>query len=158
MSSRRAIITIDDFEVFCRRSFSRVLAAIDELGDDLVNETPGLIEANSPFVIVTHTVGACEWWVGHVILGEPSNRVRDDEFAASGSVDDLHRIVGDWLASLKQRKSRIAQATELVGSPRTQLPLEGEWTVGAVLLHVYEELAQHLGHLEITADLLTGKR
>ena len=49
-------------------------------------------------------------------------------------------------------------ATELTEIPQTQTPLAGEWTVGAALIHAYEELAQHLGHLEVTADLLLADR
>ena len=30
-------------------------------------------------------------------------------------------------------------------------------TQGAVLLHVYEELAQHLGQLEVTRDVLLAR-
>ena len=28
------------------------------------------------------------------------------------------------------------------------------WTEGAALIHTYEELAQHLGHMDITRDIL----
>ena len=31
-------------------------------------------------------------------------------------------------------------------------------TQGAVLLHVFEELAQHLGQLEVTRDVLVARR
>jgi len=147
-------ITIDDFEVFCRRSFAGVLVVIDRLGDDLVNQRPVETAGSSPYALVTHIVGACEWWVGHMVVGDESNRVRDEEFTASGSVEELHALVTDWLALLHERKPAIAAATELADMPQTQTPLEGEWTVGAALIHAYEELAQHLGHLEITADLL----
>lgn len=150
-------ITVDDFEVFCRRSFAAMLQAVERLGDDLVNNTPATMTGSSPYAIVTHVIGVCEWWVGHILLGEPTERIRDDEFNARGDIAELDDSVVDWLASLHERKPRIAAATSLAGTPKTQIPLDGEWTVGAVLLHVYEELAQHLGHLEITADILTAE-
>ena len=148
------MITIDDFEVFCQRSFGGVLRIADDLGDELINRRPTTVSASSPFALVTHILGACEWWVGHILLGEPSQRVRADEFTAVGTIADLRASVRDWLATLHVRKPDIDAATSIAGTPSTQEPLPGEWTVGAVLLHVYEELAQHLGHLEITADLL----
>jgi len=147
-------ITIDDFEVFCRRSLAGVLGVVDRLGDELVNARPEQTGGSSPYALVTHIVGACEWWVGHMVVGDPSTRVRDDEFTATGTVAELHVLVDDWLELLHQRKPAITRATELSAVPQTQTPLQGEWTVGAALLHAYEELAQHLGHLEVTADLL----
>lgn len=147
-------ITLDDFEVFCRRSFTGVLAAVDRLGDDLINEQPPLTGGSTPFALVTHILGACEWWVGHMVAGDPSQRVRDDEFTANGTVAELHTAVEAWLELLVARRPKLEAATGLVEVPQTQTPLEGVWTVGAALIHAYEELAQHLGHLEVTADLL----
>lgn len=151
-------ITIDDFEVFCRRSFTGVLDVADRLGDELINERPPLTHGSTPYALITHILGACEWWVGHMVVGDPSTRVRDDEFNATGTVADLHVSVYEWLSSLRRRRSAIEAATGLVEVPVTQTPLEGGWTVGAALIHAYEELAQHLGHLEVTADLLLAQR
>jgi hypothetical protein len=147
-------ITIDDFEAFCRRSFHGVLRVVDRLGDTHINRRPEATGGSSPFALVTHMLGACEWWVGHLVVGDPSDRNRDAEFEASGTVADLHAAVDKWLDTLRERKPAIEAATELTGPAQTQVPLETEWTVGAALLHAYEELAQHLGHLEVTADLL----
>lgn len=152
-----AMITADDFEVFCARSFTGVLAVVDRLGDDLLNLRPAATGGNSPFGLVTHILGVCEWWVGHVVLGAESDRVRDLEFSATGTVAELHAAVDSWLATLTERKPALAAATALQNRAETQVPLVGEWTVGAALIHAYEELAQHLGHLEITADLLTSE-
>lgn len=148
------MITLDEFEVFCRRSFAGVLRTIDDLGDRLVNERPRQIMASSPFALVTHVLGVCDFWIGHILLGRPSDRVRDDEFTASGTVEELHHATDAWLLSLHRSKSQIAETTSLAADPSTEVPLEAEWTVGAVLLHIYEEIAQHLGHLEVTADVL----
>ena len=48
------------------------------------------------------------------------------------------------------------------GPADTNEPLAGynpaggpdNWTQGAAMIHTYEELAQHLGHMDITRDLL----
>ena len=93
-------ITVDDFEVFCRRSFAGVLRVVVDLGDELLNDKPALTNGNSPFVLVTHILGVCEWWVGHVLLGEPMVRVRDEEFTANGTIADLETEVAQWLGWL----------------------------------------------------------
>ena len=126
--------------------------------DELINQHPPHTGGSTPYALVTHILGACEWWVGHMVAGDESHRVRGDEFTASGSVAELHAAVTDWLELLTVRRPALAAATELTEIPKTQTPLAGEWTVGAALIHGYEELAQHLGHLEVTADLLLAHR
>ena len=86
-----------------------------------------------------------------MVAGDESGRVRGEEFIAAG---ELHLAVGAWLDLLTERRPALEAATELTEIPQTQTPLAGEWTVGAALIHAYEELVQHLGHLEVTADLL----
>lgn len=151
------MITLDDFEVFCRRSFAGVQRAIDDLGDDLVNTRPAGVDASSAFGLTTHILGVCEWWIGHILLGRPSERDRNGEFTATGTVAELRQAIDAWLASFEADKASISATTALAGEPTTGIPLEGEWTVGAVLLHVYEEIAQHLGHLEMTVDVLRAE-
>ena len=151
------MITVDDFVLFCRRTVDGTLAAVDRLGDDLVNERPDLPGGNTAYQLVTHALSAAEWWCSHVVLGRPSDRVRDDEFAAAGTVADLHEAAERFLAMLDDLAPELAVATRTAHQPPTQTPLGREWTVGAALIHAYEELAQHLGHLEVTVDVLQAR-
>lgn len=153
-----SVISVDDFLVFCRRTVAGMDAALVRLGDDLVNDRPDLPGANSAFQIVTHAIGATRWWCLHIVLGRPSDRVRGEEFTARGSVDSLRFALADLLDGLDAAAPALSDATALAHPAATETPLEGEWTVGAALLHAYEELAQHLGHLEITVDLISRGR
>ena len=99
--------------------------------------------------------GAMDWWAGHIILGEPSDRDRDSEFTATGTCADALEACSAARTRLEAWAPQIAATSALAIQPETQTPLAGDWTVGAALIHIYEELAQHLGHLEITVDLLT---
>lgn len=150
------MITVDDFVLFCRRTIAGTLAAVDRLGDDLVNERPDLPGANTPFQLVTHAFAAAEWWCAHIVAGRAIHRVRDDEFDASGTVAELHAAAGRLVELLEELAPDLATARGLAHPPSTQTPLGQEWTVGAALIHAYEELAQHLGHLEVTVDLLAA--
>jgi hypothetical protein len=109
--------------------------------------------------VVTHCLGVMEYWAGHVVHGRPSDRDRAAEFRATGPVADL-------VARVEAARRRLAQdvlAAEPPAAPA--LPpadLEPEFaflgrTQGAALLHVYEELAQHRGQLEVTRDLLLAQ-
>lgn len=57
---------------------------------------------------------------------------------------------------LDELAPQMESATELANEGVTKKPLGRDWTVGDSLMHTYEELSQHLGHLEMTADLAIG--
>lgn len=145
-----AIVTIGNE---CLDAMVRILA---ELGDDLANRRPPLQGANSPYAIVFHCVGMLEHWAGSVIAGLGIPRDRDAEFTASGRVDDLIATVEvvrstlpSWVdvavhEGIRDRSARGSTRSEAA----TATP---EW----VLVHIQRELAQHLGQLELTRDVLT---
>lgn len=150
-------ITIEDWLVFCERTIAGHRRVIDRLDDAQLNTVPGLPDANSPFQIVTHAFAATEWWCSHVVLGRPSERVRHEEFASTGTAADLIAAADRLRALLRDLAPELAAATALAeDAVTTEDGLDGEWTVGAALMHVHEELAQHLGHLEVTADLVAS--
>lgn len=152
------MIDVDDFLRFCRRTIDGTRDAIDRIGEDHINTRPDLPGVSTPFQLVTHAFSAAEWWCAHIVCGHPSDRVRDDEFGARGTVADLHAHADRLTTLLDDLRPEMATATELAFTAATQTPLDGEWTVGAALIHAYEELAQHLGHLEMTADVLLAER
>jgi hypothetical protein len=128
---------------------------LTRLGDRLANERPDLPGANSPFALVTHCLGVMEFWAGAMIADRPIVRDRDAEFTATGAVDDL-------VARVALARRRFAADLDLLeplappcrpAAPRDAgLPLAT--TQGGVIVHVLEELFQHLGHLELTRDVL----
>ena len=142
-------------EFYLRLSDEALVAMRDivtGLGDDLANRRPDLPGANSPFAILTHCLGVCARWASTVNLGRVVPRDRDAEFTATGAVADLARDTD----TLRQSFAEWVAAAE-PGQPPVNPPAHddhGYSTQGEVLLHVYEELAQHRGQLEITRDLL----
>lgn len=148
------MITIADLLLFCDRTLDGMERSLDRLDDTTVNERPELPAPNSPFQLVTHALAAARYWTSHVVLGRPSDRVRDEEFVSSGSVVELRADIASTRALLHELGPELAAARELSNEARTRIPLDESWTVGAALIHTYEELAQHLGHLEITVDLV----
>ena len=151
-------VTVADLLTFCNRTIAGHLRAVNRLGDDLLNSAPPRPDASTPFQLVTHAFAACEWWCAHIICGRPSDRERQGEFVATGSTADLQRAADRLRDLLADLGPELEAATALANPPvTTEMPLVGEWTTGAAMIHAYEELAQHLGHLEMTVDiLLTG--
>ena len=81
------------------------------------------------------------------------SRDRDAEFTASGAVAALAADTDRVRASLRDWVARA----DVAAAPANPTHPDQDWyaaTQGGVLLHVYEELAQHRGQLEITRDVL----
>lgn len=139
--------------VYVRLAFDQMLAVADRLGDARVNKRPIGPDTNAVAAIVIHCCGVTEFWLGHVGLGRESQRERDAEFARTATVAELHDLVD---ASVRQIAADIealeAGATSPYAEGRQFLPVEeGDATL---VLHVLEELFQHLGHAELAADAL----
>lgn len=138
-------------------AFGQMLAAADRLGDDLVNAMPHGPTTNSVAGLVVHCCGLTEWWLGHVALGEPSDRDRDAEFREVATVAELHDYVDDILARAGDHLARLEVGDSMPGHPaRAQLP-GGADSDASVVLHVMEELYQHLGHIQLTVDALAQR-
>ncbi len=135
-----------------------MLRCAEQLGDDRVNLEPGLEGANSPYVILYHCVQLTHWWVGTMCADRDMIRDRDSEFVATGTVADLRDAVARVKGELVDDLARID-----VDAPirRPDLLAEGavarKWSCGESLIHAYEELAQHHGHMEITRDILLAE-
>lgn len=150
------MITASDFTLFCNRTLDGMDSVVERLSDDQLNHRPDLPGANTVFQLVFHATAACEYWVDHIVCGYPTKRDRASEFEASGTADDLRGVTARLRKLLAEREQELAGVTDLANEPSTQTPLGRPWTVGAALIHAYEELAQHLGHAEITSDLATS--
>ena len=131
---------------------------VTDLGDDAANRRPPFPGANSPYVILTHCLGVMEYWAGATVAGRSIERDRAAEFTASGPVAPL-------LQRAEAARRRLAE--DLAGldawdepesvrrDARHRVPYSE--TKGAVLLHILEELFQHLGQMEITRDALVAQ-
>ena len=136
------------------RAVEAMADIVGDLGDELANTRPGLPGANSPYAILRHCLGVMEFWGGHVVAGRAVDRDRAAEFRASGPTADLiaaaqeaqRRFRADIVTADPKARPRGGAATR---------PDELEFvSQGHALLHVMEEVCQHLGQMEITRDLL----
>lgn len=155
------MITVDSYLTFCDKALDGYAAIVLELGDGRLNASledvggvrvPG---SNSAFVLVAHIVGVMGRWGRTVNRGVVVPRDRDAEFTATGTVDEA-------LALLEMGRGRLHEDALACdpAAPPVNPPADRDGTAyatqGAVLLHVYEELAQHLGQLEVTRDVLVA--
>jgi uncharacterized damage-inducible protein DinB len=148
-------LTAATADTYLLLAWRQILEVADRLGDELVNERPPGPETNSVAQLVIHCCGVTEFWLGCVGLGRPTTRDRDSEFTATATVAELHMLVDrnrDQAGADVRAFEAGATTTRHVAVRET---LEGGDTSDtAVVLHVLEELFQHLGQMELTADAL----
>lgn len=147
------VISVNDFLLFCNRTLDGYERAMSRLDDASVNAVPST-GGSTPFQLVTHAIAATNWWTAHHVCGHQVARNRDAEFEAAGPLADAAATVAEFRTTLAGLAPEMAAAVGVHGAPSTQTPLGQDWTIGACLIHAYEELAQHLGHLELTTDLV----
>ena len=137
------------------RAVEAMADIVSDLGDDLANARPSLPGANSPYVILRHCLGVMEFWGGQVVAGRTVDRDREAEFRASGPVADL--VAAAQGAQRRFRADIVTADPKALprgthpGTRPDELEVASQ---GHVLLHVMEEVCQHLGQMEITRDLL----
>jgi hypothetical protein len=149
------MITGSDFLWFVDRTLDRMVEILRELGDDRALERPGPPQTNSPYVIASHCVGVMRWWGGHLVGGRSVVRDRAAEFVATGSVASLIAQIDEARADLARDVAGAEFGAPLrnpASALDATLPLGR--SQGGALFHLYEELSQHLGQMEISRDVL----
>ena len=154
------MITVDQYLDFCDQALDSYAAAVTALGDDLVNaHLDGVPGSNSAFALVAHIDGMTAHWVRAVNRGIAVPRNRPAEFAARGTAPEALATIERTRAVLHEDARAASPGAEPADPALEQDGSMSYATQGEVLLHVYEELAQHLGQLEVTRDvLLAGLR
>jgi hypothetical protein len=149
------VITVDEYLRYCDQALDAYAAIVTELGDDLVNaRLDGIAGSNSAFALVTHVQGMTARWVRTVNRGIIVPRDRPAEFRATGTVSEALAVLAATRALLHEDARAAAPREQPVDPAHDNDGSISYATQGDVLLHVYEELAQHLGQLEVTRDVL----
>jgi uncharacterized damage-inducible protein DinB len=141
-------------ELYVRHAFRQMLDIADRLGDDRVNDRPLGSDTNAVAALIVHCCAVTEFWIGHVALGRPSERDRKSEFSSTATVAELHVMLEKTLVQVGQDFAAIDEGRTQPDRTGRQFLEGGDETDGAIVLHVLEELYQHLGHMELAADAL----
>ncbi|MGO1053233.1 mycothiol transferase [Crossiella sp. CA198] len=151
------MISEADYLFFVDRALDGMTEVLLELGDELANRKPDLPGANTPYQILTHCLGVVAFWGGQVVAGREVERDRPAEFTAAGPVAELV----ERTAAVRARFDADVATAEYDRPVRREpsphwRTFPGGISQGAALQHVYEELAQHHGQLQVTRDALLG--
>jgi uncharacterized damage-inducible protein DinB len=132
-------------------------ATIADLPQAALDWTPGP-EMNSLAVLLVHVAEAERYWLATLVGGEPSERVRAEEFKAEGlTAVSLTHLLEDALAQNRAVLARLTLADlEVV---RESAVHNGRSFLAAYsFLHALEHTALHLGHAQITRELWEQKQ
>jgi hypothetical protein len=152
-------VPVSDYLWFVDLALGGMAAIVEALGDDLANRRPPFRDANSAFVILTHCLGVLEFWGGATVAERPVQRDRAAEFTARGDVAGLLRRTEHARRRLREDIVGLDPAAPPVSVRRDpDDPTPYHESKGAVLLHILEELFQHLGQMEITRDMLVASQ
>ncbi len=146
----------DSISLYVRHAFSGMDKVLNRLDDTTVNTLPPVWGTNTVAGLIVHCCELAPSWFELPGMGRESVRDRDAEFRAQATIEEL--------------RARIATATErtcsvveefVVGPTVVDHPLRdfmpgADRSDGALVVHVLEELFQHLGHMEVTADALVA--
>lgn len=150
------MISVEEYLDVCDAALDGYAQVCRALGDDLVSvrldDVPG---SNSAFGLVAHVVGVMAWWGRTVNRGITLPRDRDAEFRATGTVDEALALLDAGRAGLHEDVAAARPREAPVAPPPPEDDIAA--TQGGVLLHIYEELTQHLGQLEVTRDVLLSR-
>lgn len=125
--------------------------ALASLPQEALDWVPGE-EMNSLAVLAAHIAGAERFLVCEVALGEPSGRMREQEFATQG------QDAGALIAGLDRSFELVTAALERLtlfdlSAQRTHPRRSTQVTVGWALLHALEHTAEHVGQVQLTRQL-----
>jgi uncharacterized damage-inducible protein DinB len=142
--------------------FEECLNGIQGCHDEIIKTVEGLPpaaldwspapEANSISVLVHHVAGSERYWIGDVVMQESSDRDREAEFRVRGV--EAGTLLSKLDASLAYARGALERLT-LEDLEQTRLVQRSgrTVTVAYALLHTLEHAREHVGHIQLTAQL-----
>ena len=133
------------------------LQALDGLSDEVLNRPLPLPETNSLFALATHLVGAGEFWTLVLAGGQEIPRDRPAEFHATGTGAALVARYERWIAALHALLDTFPEeALDRLADHAPFRVWRGDTpqTILTCLLHAVEHSALHLGHIQLTRQVL----
>jgi hypothetical protein len=147
--------TSDFAEALCN-AIERILACLDGLDAEGLNWRPPAPETNSLYVLAYHSMGSAEAAIIGELGGQPVDRDRDPEFTASG--DSAAPLHARWEALRPRLREALARLTPADMERTVHHRRFGAMSGRAYLILAAQHPAEHVGHAELTRDLLNAAR
>lgn len=144
--------------LYVRHVFAGMNSVLDRLDDVSVNATPEPWGTNTVAGLIVHCCELAPSWFETPGLGRETVRDREAEFEAQATVAELRTRIVATVARLEPLIVEFTTGPTAVGHEYRAFLPGGDTSDDALVLHVFEELFQHLGHMEVTADAVENRR
>lgn len=144
----------DSVVVYLRHAFAGMERVLDRLDDESVNLRPEPWGTNSVAGLIAHCCELAPSWFVMPGLGRESVRDREAEFTTTATIAELRRRIADAADRSCALAIEFDAGPSAGDHPFREFMPGSDRSDGALVLHVLEELFQHLGHMEVTADAL----
>lgn len=141
---------------YAEQALADVRRSLGRFDDTTVNLRPHGPTTNSAAALIVHACTAAKYWFGHIGLGQAMPRDREAEFDASATIAELNVVLDDTARQLRTLINDFVAGPTAADHELRVFSPGGDTSDGSVALHALQELFQHLGHLELTADALTN--
>jgi len=134
-------------------SLDAMRAAVAGASADALNRLPAGDDTNSIAVLVVHALSSTRWWLSVALGGPVPERDRPSEFLTTVAGADELLGVFDPIAA----DCRTLLSTDVAFDPGAIRvdPRDGDSVTAAwALIHAVEHLREHVGHAELTRQLL----
>jgi hypothetical protein len=148
---------IESFRVRFAYEFDRLLKTIADLDDEAVNWKPPAPGANSLLVLVTHAVASAEEHVVGHAAGKTVVRNRDAEFAATGASGHLAARAAEVRSRIDEALAGLEGRLDEDRDPPFRSWPGSRTTVRDRLIHSVSHTAEHVGHAQLTRDLIAKR-
>lgn len=145
----------DAVETYLRHAFGGMANLLDRLDDEQVNARPEPWATNSIAGLMVHCCELAPSWFATPGLGRETVRDRDAEFEATATVAELRDRIAAAVTQTCALAREFDEGPTVGDHPFREFMPGADRSDGSLVLHVLEELFQHLGHMEVTADALT---
>ncbi len=140
--------------VYARQALTGMGRALDRFDDRTVNLRPHGDSTNSAAGLIVHACTSSRYWFEHIGLGRHLDRDRDAELTARSTVAELRALLDDTADRLSALAAELDAGPTAVDHELRVFLHGGDTSDASLVLHTLEELFQHLGHLELTADAI----
>ena len=146
---------VDSFWRFIVSSENHIIDCLDGLDEEDLNWRP-LDNANSLYVLATHMMGNMEEVILGTLCGQKISRRREEEFKVVGNSAEFVRQT--WREAQERISSHLAKLSQVELNKEYDHPRRGKLTGRDILIVVVRHAAEHMGHAQLTRDLLFQAR
>ncbi len=141
---------------FTLRSLDGFMEIVDSLAVEELNWRPLASGSNSIYALTTHTLGNVRMHIFRVLLDQAIDRDRDGEFR---SVADASNVpIPAWPVLRAEVEAALATLPPEAMDRIFEHPVFGSISGREVLMVMMRHTAEHLGHVELTRDLIVAAR